>query len=404
MNYIISKNISYFLNIGEYNFCDLSQMELPDVLAIDSETTGLFALHEEMFCLQIGTGKNNYIIDFYTSENAYKLTDVVPYIKDKTLIFHNALFDLGFCYKYGFYPDNIKDTMLATKVLYNGDVTNLQADFKTVMERELNVLYDKTDQKNIHIIKLSQSSTIEYSFNDVDRLIELHEALEKKIIAKKSLLTYELHCNYIKALAYMEQCGLPISPEKWKNKMIEDQKNSITYGKKIEEYIFDNLFKFRDRQLDMFDDTKRILVSINSPIQMVEIFNSLGINTKDKDGKNSINEKVISKSKHEFVSLWLKYQEANHRVTTFGQKILDKIINNRIYSNFNPMVDTARISTRKGHINFLNFPSDEITRDCFVANKGNIIVVADYSAQEAVLLADKTKDEAMMASVLEGAD
>jgi hypothetical protein len=42
----------------------------------------------------------------------------------------------------------------------------------------------------------------------------------------------------------------------------------------------------------------------------------------------------------------------HHRVTTFGQSIYDKIDDGRIYTNFNPMVDTARLSTRRGQINF----------------------------------------------------
>ena len=40
MNYIITKNRQYFSKIGEYNYCDLSDMELTDTIAVDSETTG----------------------------------------------------------------------------------------------------------------------------------------------------------------------------------------------------------------------------------------------------------------------------------------------------------------------------------------------------------------------------
>jgi DNA polymerase-1 len=294
--------------------------------------------------------------------------------------------------------------MLATKILYNGDIFNLKADFKSVMERELNITYDKTDQKNIHIVKLSQPSTILYSFNDVDRLIELHDALEKKIISGGYTETYNLHCEYIKALAYMEQCGLPISSESWKNKMLEDQTNAFKWKTLIEEYIYDNIPEYRQSQLDLFSQDKKISVLLTSPLQMVKVFKKLGINTKDKEGKDSINESIISKSKHEFVDMWLKYQEANHRVTTFGDTIFKQIENERIYTNFNPMVDTARLSTRKGHINFLNFPSDKATRKSFKANEGNVMVVCDWSGQETVIAADLSQDEAMTKSVVEGAD
>jgi DNA polymerase I-like protein with 3'-5' exonuclease and polymerase domains len=402
MNYIICKNKSFFQSIGDFNYCNLEDMFLTETLAIDTETTGLFPRNSDVFCVQLGTGRDNYLIVMYNDN--YNFTDIIPYIKNKTLIFHNALFDLGFCYKHNFYPKKIRDTMLATKILYNGDIDNIKADFGSVMSRELNVTYDKTDQKNIHIVKLSQQSTIDYSFNDVDRLIELHDVLSKKIDIGGFRDTYDLHCRYIRALAYMEQCGLPISSESWKNKMKEDVIETNKWKLIIEEYIYDNIPKFADRQIDMFDTNKKITISINSPIQMLKVFKALNIPTKDKDGKDSINDNIISKSKHEFVEMWLNYQKANHRVTTFGDKIYQKIENERIYTTFNPMVDTARLSTRKGNINFLNFPSDKVTRNCFKANTGNVMIVCDYSGQETVIAADLSEDEAMTASVVDGVD
>jgi DNA polymerase-1 len=407
MNYIICKDRSQFEKIGSYNYCDLEDMVLPDTISLDTETTGLHPRNCDIFCVQIGTGENNYIIVMYNDN--YEFKDVVPYIEGKTLIGHNILFDLGFMYKYGFYPEKVLDTMLATRILYNGAVEApyflpYKADFGSVMKRELGVVYDKTDQKNIHLVKLSQASTIEYSFNDVDRLAELHTALEEKINKRGFKDTYALHCRYIRALAYIEQCGLPISSEAWYAKMLVDQTNAVKWKEVIEDYIYDNLLHYRDLQIDMFDTTKRILVSITSPLQMIKVFNDFGIATKDKDGKDSINEGIISKSKHEFVKMWLNYQEANHRVTTFGDKIYQQIDNERIYTNFNPMVDTARLSTRKGNINFLNFPSDKQTRAAFRANEGNVIVVCDWSGQETVIAADLSGDAAMTASVVNGAD
>lgn len=408
-NFIITKNQDYYNKIGEYNFCNLEDMILPGTISFDSETTGLTPRYCDLFCVQIGTGNCNYILDLYTSgENSYKFEELIPYIKDKTMIFHNALFDLGFFYKHNFYPENILDTMLASKILYNGaeDPDNYflpyRHDFGTVMKRELNVVYDKTEQKNIATVKLSQSTTIEYSFNDVDRLKELHDVLLSKIKKGGFKETYELHCKYIRALAYMEQCGLPISSESWKAKMKLDIENCKKWESTIIEYIYNNLPQFADYQIDMFNNNKKISVSLTSPIQMIKVFNALDINTKDKDGKDSINEKIISKSKHEFVKMWLNFQEANHRISTFGNTIYQQIENERIYTNFNPMVDTARISSRKGNINFLNFPSDEITRNCFKANKGNVIVVCDWSGQETVISADESKDPAMVKSVVDG--
>ena len=91
-------------------------------------------------------------------------------------------------------------------------------------------------------------------------------------------------------------------------------------------------------------------------------------------------------------------------VSTFGDSIYQKIENERIYTHFNPMVDTSRLSTRRGEINFLNFPADKETRNCFEANEGNVMVVCDYSGQETVVAADLSGDEVMTNSVIHGDD
>ena len=93
-NYIITKNKEYFEKIGDYNYCTLEDMILPNTIAVDSETTGLEARHEDMFCLQIGSGTNNYIIDFYTSEDHYTFQEVIPYLDGKELVGQYLVFDL----------------------------------------------------------------------------------------------------------------------------------------------------------------------------------------------------------------------------------------------------------------------------------------------------------------------
>jgi len=418
MNYIITKNPDYFKKIGSYSFCNLSDMVLPDKIAFDKETTGLKALREKVFSIQIGTGKNNYLIDLQEYDTPLVkgkqiyYEEVIPYIKDKILVGHNIAFDLGFAYMKGFFPDNVRDTMIASKILHNGEMELNEAyklvpirhGFGQVMERELNISYDKSEQKNIHKVRLSTAKAIQYCFNDVDRLLELEADLYSKLEKYGATETYKLNCDYLKAMVYMELCGLPISTQKWANKCEVDKKTTLELEAKIVEYIYDKYSKFRDNQLGMFESVKKIYPLLSSSDQMIPVFEAMGINIIDDEGKKSISEDVINKSPHEFVELWLEYMGFKHRVTTFGKNILSKIENGHIYTNFNPIVDTCRVSSRKGEINFLNFPSDKITRDCFVASKGYKIIVADFSNQEAVTLADKSQNTATLKSILEGAD
>lgn len=407
MNYIITQNKAFFEKIGNYNYCNLSDMVLPEMIAVDTETTSLSAFDGEIFAIQIGTGNNNYLIDLQDhKENKIILDEVMPFIMNKVMIFHNSAFDLSFFFVKNFFPKRVGDTMLASMILHNGEF-GVSHSFKSCMERELGVFYDKTEQANIARVQLSQPSTIEYCFNDVDRLLDLHNDLVLKLNDYKAIDSYRLHCRHIRALTYMELCGLPISKDKWKLKMDKDFYQYKKCEREIIDYIFDHLPKYRVLQMDMFSNDKKVNCLLSSPKQMIEVFKDLGINVTYKEKgeiKESLEKSVISKSDHEFVKIWLNYKEVEHNVTTFGEGIYSKIRDGRIYTHFKPIVDTARISSRKGEINFLNFPANKETRECFEANEGFDIIVADYAGQETVVGADITGDEAMIASIVEGKD
>lgn len=409
-NYIVTKNKEYFEKIGNYNYCSLQDMVLPNVIALDTETTGLSSLTDDIFSIQIGTGKDNYLIDlqdYSTSlfeRDVIKIKEVFPYLLNKTLVGHNIAFDIGFFYKHGYYPKNIEDTFVASKILHNGDLYIYSHSFGAVMERELNLVYDKSEQKNIHKVKLSTSTAIQYCFNDVDKLLTLFFNLENKLKKYGAYDSYRLNADYLKGLVYMERCGLALDKKLWLDKVESDKKLSKEIQQEIIQYIYDNLPKYRDNQLSLFDTDKKIILKLSSVKQMIPVFKDLGINVLNDEKKESIDAKVINKSNHEFSELWLKYKKVEHDVTTFGENILEQMIEGRIYTRFNPIVDTCRISSRKGEINFLNFPSNEKTRKCFVAKPKHKMIVCDYDNQEMKCLCNLSKDPVIADNVLNNRD
>ena len=395
MDYIITTNKPFFQKIGEYNYCELSDMVLPNKISIDGETTNLHPINSKLFCCQIGTGENSYIIDFQDYANGklgLQPKDLFCLLEGKELVFHNGAFDLMFFYDNDFYPKKVKDTLIASQILHNGDKNIHRHSFGFVMERELGLKFDKSEQKNINKIRLSNKKSIEYCFNDVRNLLELEENLAEKLKKYDSLKSYELNCQFIRAMAYMQFCGLPTSKELWDKKIIQDLENSKKAQLDIIEYIYDKLPKFREPQFDMFSQDKKLKVDLSSPKQMIPVFKEFGINVLNDEQKESIEETVINKSEHEFVSMWLKYKESEHRVTTFGDKISSQIENDYLYSSFNAIAETNRMISRKGNINFLNFPSDKETRKCFKAHNGYKMIDCDYESQEMVCLADMTQD------------
>lgn len=401
MNYIITNRNKYFEKIGQYEYCSLEEMILPNKLACDTETTALKPYKGELFAVQIGTGKDNYLIDIAS----IGIENVIPYLENKVLVFHNAKFDLGWFYKHNFFPWKIRDTFLASKILHNG-LKTVRHSFGHVMERELGIDYDKSEQKNIAKMQLNTDKAIQYCFNDVDKLLELDNALNKKIIEGGYLNAYQLHRRYIRALAYMEQCGIPISIDKWKQKIEKDREELKIKEQAVIDYIFDHLPEYRNNQLDMFVVTRNVKVSPSSPLQMIPIFKKLEINILDPEGKESTSEDVIKKTKHPFVDIFLEYKSIAHDVSTFGENFIPAIHEGRLYTSYSPIMDTARISAggknadKSKEINTLNLPANEKTRECIEANPGYKYLVADYSGQETVTGADITGDEAMISSIV----
>lgn len=433
MNYIVSRNRDFFSKIGDYNYCTIGEMaeKLTAGLAVDTETTGLNCRVDKMFAMQLGTGEDNFLIDLqdYSGSIKFKeyengtqsITEVLPLLQGRHLVFHNAMFDLGFLMTEGFVPDPeyIWDTLVASRIIYNGKV-KYRHGFGDVMHRELGVVYDKSEQKNIHRVRLSTARAIEYCFNDVDRLKELHLKLFNRLRSYGGHETYAINRKFLVPLVYMELCGLPINKVKWEQKMGRDIAALRSASAAVHEYICDKLPHLRNPQLDLLSDVKVSKVKLSSPVQPIDVFKAFGIDTQTKDKKtglmkDSIDAGVIGLSKHEFVPLWLAYKLEAHRVNNQGKKILNKIEDGRIYVRFRSMVDTSRIAASKaGAMNALNIPRDDgfdkkdvrygETRKCFEANAGFDLVVCDFEGQENVVLADRSGDAMMTASVVNGLD
>ena len=108
MDYIVCKeeNRNYFEKIGKYNYCSLEEMVLPHMISCDTESDGLLARKNDTFCVQLGTGENNYIIVLYN--NNYTFQELIPYLENKILV--GAICDGATFMADNGYLDNISHT------------------------------------------------------------------------------------------------------------------------------------------------------------------------------------------------------------------------------------------------------------------------------------------------------
>lgn len=362
----------------------------------DSETTGLSLHDDRMICFQLGDYDNQYVIS----------TDNLKFLKHlletKTLIGHNIKFDLGFLYKDEVYPSKVFDTFLAEAVI-NCGLKTVRKNLAAVAQRRLGIEMDKSVRNSISKEGLSDR-VIEYAANDVKYLNLIMDSQMLDITAKDLKHALEVENRFVKALAYVEFCGFKLDRDRWVTKMTSDFINLEEARGELEEFTVTHYPEYINIQSDLFSSYTASVINWASPKQVSKLFREIGIpiSTIVKGvEKETVEAKHIEKHANKFpiIKYYLKYKEYEKIVNTYGESFIKQINSKtgRLHTNFQQVMDTGRLSSGgAGFINFQNIPSDKETRSCFVADEGNSLVVADYSGQEQVVLANRSLDESLL--------
>lgn len=379
-------------------------------VSLDLETTGFDCHTSKITCLQVGDEVNQYVVDL-----ASVPISLFKYLLENlTVLGQNLKFDLRFLYVNNIWVTKIYDTFVAEKILTCG-LKIAKADLKTLVEAYCGETLNKEVRTDITKKKLSPS-VIAYAADDVKYLFKIRKAqLEKASPEQQDLLkVIDLENLFTPALAYIEFSGFKLSKEKWEEKMAKDLQNYDRALAALNNWIFENnQTDHIDKQLDMF--TPQVCtINWSSPKQTLQFFQKYGLDLSTKEyGKFSTEETVIGKyaKEHEIVAIYLEYKKYEKVVGTYGNSFINQInpITNRIHSQFKQIMSTGRISsggkdmvTKKSTINLQNIPSDKETRACFVAEKGNTLIISDYAGQEQIVLANYCLDEALLKFYDEG--
>jgi DNA polymerase I-like protein with 3'-5' exonuclease and polymerase domains len=281
--------------------------------------------------------------------------------------------------------------MLAEQVLTNGLET--PANLKYIVEKYCGVILDKTERNNL-IRRGFTYDTIVYGAKDIEYLEKVMILQTQDALKKDVLLAIKLENEFVKALAYTEYCGLFLDIEKWRTKYQSAGLVLEEVEKELDIWIINSPYKhYIDTQLDFFTQYvegkpifTKTLINWSSSQQVKELFKEIGIKVIDTSNKGksgeSISKNILEMQKNAFdiIPIYLKYQNIKKDFSTYGESFLKYInpVTGRIHCEFNQLMSTGRLSSTKP--NLQNLPSDERTRSCFVAEEGNILVDADYSA------------------------
>jgi DNA polymerase-1 len=414
MIYLVTNQQSLFTAAG-YSMAtveeSLKYLETLDVIGFDTETRGMDPFTKDLLSMQLGDEQRQYVVDCLTvSPVLYK-----DLLERKVLIMHNAKFDLRFLLYYGIVSTKIFDTFLVERILTTG-LDTVRRSLDAVVYRYCKIELDKTIRGNIHREGLS-TRVIKYAADDVKYL---HQVKRKQEVALENNFltrTASLDNEFVVCLAYIEFCGMYMNPTDWRSKCDDDLKDLLAVQETLDNFILDNsatYSKFIDNQLSLFASGIKCKLNWASSKQVIPFMQSLGVDTLTKDKetglmKDSIDKKVLGpqKKKHPIISTYIEYTESQKEVSTYGENWFNYInsATGRVHTNYNQIMNTGRLSSgqkgmpKKGIAqmpNMQNIPSDNRTRGCFQAEKGNMLVVSDYAGQEQIVLANKSLDKDLL--------
>lgn len=394
------------------------------LVGADTETEGLDVYSKKLLTIQLGDYNNQVVWDCLS----FPVQMLRDFLEDPTnlTIWWNYLFDGKFLLHQRIFPAKVYDGFLAEKLLWNGyPAGHHSLALKAAGYNYCGVELDKTVRGQI-ITKGLTPQVVVYGANDVKYEVPIYEAQMKLLEEKDLIRAINFENEFVKCLVYIEYCGVKLDVPRWKRKMAKDQAEATKYKEELDAWVVQyhkdhpketGRFVKVDLQGDLFsgfDTEPKCIINWASSKQVIPFLELLGFNLetfdkKTKQKKKSVDATIIKAQYHvsPIAKIYTKYKEAQKVVESFGQNYLDAInpITGRIHADFHQLgADTCRMSCGGGDaaVNLQNLPHDPETRACFIADKGNKWISADYQSQESRLIASVANDPAMIELFLNG--
>ena len=251
-------------------------------------------------------------------------------------------------------------------------------------------------------------SEIAYACLDVAFLHSLARQQLKVLSDLNQLSTYfTIEQEFLKVLVDMELAGLKLDKEKWEKWCLTSLAELQSAREKLDATLFSDprTEKYRKKYIqgNLFAETvadNSSTINWNSPKQVLEVFDLLGMPITDSVDKKTIN---IYQYKYPIVKDYMDFKEQGKLVSTYGKNVLNFVASDgRIHSNFWQILDTYRISSSEP--NLQNLPAKNEVRNCFVPEKGYCFIDFDYAGQELRLAAEGSKEPVWIDAFNNGED
>ena len=376
-------------------------------VTFDTETTSLDTLEAELVGISFSweKGKGYYIpfpVDF--SEAKEIINEFKPFFEDESItkIGQNLKYDIKVLAKYDIVLKGQNfDTMIAHYLInpdmrHNMDV--LSETYLSYQPVSIETLIGKKgkNQKNFRDVPLLEQT--EYGVEDSDITNQLKNLFEPEL---KKANTYKLFTDLemplMQVLADMELEGVRLDVDFLKELSVKHEA------------------KLKELELKIYQDAGEEF-NLNSPKQLGDIlFDKLQLDPKakkTKTGQYATGEEILSKlkDKHPIITDILEYRQLQKLKSTYIDA-LPNLINpktGRVHTTYAQTVAaTGRLSSVNPNLQNIPIRSEagQQIRKAFVArDEDHVLISADYSQIELRLIAQMSKDPAMVEAFKKGED
>jgi len=361
------------------------------VIAVDTETSSLNPREAKLIGVSFSYAPNKacYIPLDHKEKSLKKeivLKKIKPLLEDPSIkkVGQNIKFDFIVLKQNGIEINPIEDTMLISYTLdaginrHNMDtLSEIHLGHKTITFKEL----VGSGKKKLNFADIELDKATEYAAEDADVTLRLYEYLKERMDEEKLNKIYEyFEKPMVKLLAKLEFNGIKVDATYLKKLSTKFEKKL----KKIEKGIFTIAGK---------------KFNIASPKQLGEIiYNELKIAKlkKTKKGSLATNANVLEDlalTGHKFPNLILEWRQISKLKNTYTDALQDHISSKtkRVHTSFLlAATNTGRLASSDPNLQNIPIKSEEgrEIRKAFIADKGNVLISADYNQIEMRILAD----------------
>lgn len=312
-----------------------------------------------------------------------------PMLEDAsvTKVGHNIKYDLHVLnreYKNNINIASIEDTMIMSYVLDSVATRHNMDDLAELHLQHQTIKFSDvcgSGKNAIGFADVAPEHALAYAAEDADITLRLYSLFSQRLISEKAMSIYkDMDLPLMHILADMERAGIKTDEAKLKHLGLEFADKIATLQQEIHSLAGEEF-------------------NIGSPKQLGEIlFDKLKIESgkKSKTGAYSTAVEVLEKLADDGIEIAKKIIDWRHYSklkSTYADALQTQVnpFTKRVHTSFMQCVtSTGRLSSSDPNLQNIPIRSDEgkKIRECFIAEKGKVLISADYSQVELRLMAD----------------